>query len=490
MIPPSWTLLIDRSVRRREQGRLVIGGAPLGVLRLTPAGARVVDRLATGEPVGDRVADQKLVKRLLDRGMAHPRPVSDPNGEPPSAGSLAVIIPVKDDPEGLRSTLNGLDVTDSSAEADAVVVVDDGSRPPLGPCPSVTMLRNERPLGPGGARNRGIDITTEPFLAFVDAGVNIDRDRLRALCAHFADPAVVAVAPRVRSRSPFGDSTGPDPGRAARWLERYEHDHSPLDLGPHPARVGPGTPVGYVPSACLIVRRSALRSVGPFDPALRFGEDVDLVWRLGSVGSIRYDPSVVATHPHRRSLASFVRQRFSYGSSAGALASRHGDAVAPMRASAWTYGVIAALLLGRPLVALGLHAYSTMALARKLGDLPDAGIEALRFTALGNGWALRTASQNTLRVWWPLTVVAVLCRPTRRIGIRTLAASIVGRVLTRSWSVLGLVDDVAYGSGVLVGTVIVRSPAALLPAAVGQSGSGNATMRSSRATTSRAWMPR
>ena len=45
------------------------------------------------------------------------------------------------------------------------------------------------------------------------------------------------------------------------------------------------TKVSYVPTAALLVRRAALDSVTPgggavFDPALRYGEDVDLVWRL------------------------------------------------------------------------------------------------------------------------------------------------------------------------------------------------------------------
>ncbi len=151
---------------------------------------------------------------------------------------------------------------------------------------------------------------------------------------------------------------------------------------------------------------------------------------------------------------------------------------------------MAALLLGRPLVALGLHGYSTVALARKLGDLPDPAIEAIRFTTLGNGWALRTASRNALRAWWPLTASALAVGPTRRLGRRALAAAIVERLLSRNSSALGLVDDLSYGAGVVFGAVSARSPGALLPAIVGQSWSGRATIRSSSATTSRASMLR
>ena len=77
----------------------------------------------------------------------------------------------------------------------------------------------------------------------------------------------------------------------------------------------PGSRVSYVPTAALLVRRSALDSVaiddaaipapghlagpgplssrGVFDPALRYGEDVDLIWRLHDAGwRVRYEPSV------------------------------------------------------------------------------------------------------------------------------------------------------------------------------------------------------
>ena len=46
--------------------------------------------------------------------------------------------------------------------------------------------------------------------------------------------------------------------------------------------------VPYVPSAALIVRTELAR----FDEALRYGEDVDLVWRLHDAGHrVIYDPT-------------------------------------------------------------------------------------------------------------------------------------------------------------------------------------------------------
>jgi len=83
---------------------------------------------------------------------------------------------------------------------------------------------------------------------------------------------------------------------------------SPLDMGPN--RIVP-----YVPSAALIVRTPVR-----FDETLRYGEDVDLIWRLLDQGHrVVYDPSVVVLHHE----ADVLRRRFRYGTSAAPLAARH-----------------------------------------------------------------------------------------------------------------------------------------------------------------------
>ena len=85
--------------------------------------------------------------------------------------------------------------------------------------------------------------------------------------------------------SPPGSGQPPvAPGRRDRVVHRFGLAHSPLDLGPDEGEVGPDRAVRYVPTAALVVRRSALEEAGGFDPTLRVGEDVDLVWRLVEAG--------------------------------------------------------------------------------------------------------------------------------------------------------------------------------------------------------------
>ena len=127
-------------------------------------------------------------------------------------------------------------------------------------------------------------------MAFVDSDCTVPAGWLSGLTWLFDDPSIGAVAPRVR---PAG---APHPHRA-RVVDRYGDARSALDLGPDEGEVGPDRAVRYVPTAALVARREAVAAVGGFDPGMRVGEDVDLVWRLVEAGwRVRYQPEVAVAH--------------------------------------------------------------------------------------------------------------------------------------------------------------------------------------------------
>lgn len=88
--------------------------------------------------------------------------------------TLTLAIPVHDDAEGLGHLLSRLEPL--SGVLAQVIVVDDGSPLPLEeeglPLPGgvpLTLLRHNRALGPGAARNRALDAVESPHLMFLDA---------------------------------------------------------------------------------------------------------------------------------------------------------------------------------------------------------------------------------------------------------------------------------------------------------------------------------
>ncbi len=458
-LPAGFGVALAAGTRRIDDGTVLVGGVPLRLLRLTPAGARLVDEWCEGAPVADGAGGQRLARRLLDGGLAHPRP----GGAKRPYGPLdvSVVIPFRGEVAELALTLAALGPTGE------VIVVDDGSVDPqataaVARATGARLLRHERSHGPGSARETGWRAAQRPVIAFVDAEVEPARGWLDGLLAHLADPLVAAVAPRV---VPIARPSTP------RWLERYEQARSPLDLGAVEAVVRPGSPVSYVPTAVLVVRRSALEAVGGFDEDLRFGEDVDLVWRLGTSGfAVRYEPATTASHPSRTGARAWLRQRHDYGRSAGRLGVRHGAAVAPLRVSGWSAAAWGLVVGGAPVAGAVVGAGTTVALAPKLRTLRHPIQEALRLAGKGHLYAGLQVASALRRAWLPAALLLTLHRRSRP---ALLAAAVVPPAIELvqrrpgldpvRWTALRLVDDGAYCVGLWRGAVETRSISPLIP---------------------------
>jgi mycofactocin system glycosyltransferase len=467
-LPAGMRLAIDPSVRRVDGGRVLIGGSPVRILRLTAAGAGLVDRLAAGEPVGESRAAQRLVRRLLDGGLAHPVWRDGAGRLSFTAADVTVVIPVYARPEGLRATLASL-----AADPDGptqVIVVDDGSPDAesvarVAADAGATLVLLAVNGGPAAARNRGLAEVTTPLVAFVDTEVELPIGWHVPLLAHFADPSVVAVAPRVRPESPTRVEK-------AGVIQRYEQDRSPLDLGRAEARVSPRTRVAYVPTAMLVARVGAVRRVGGFDEDLRFGEDVDLTWRLLEAGQrVRYEPGLIVTHPVRPDFGAWLRQRYSYGRSAAPLARRHPGALAPVSVSAWSASSWLLAAGGLPAVGVGVGAVAALQLPGRLQGLDHPWAEGLRLAGSGTWSAWRPLSTAVTRTWWPAALGASLVSKRAR---RAVFAAVVIPPLVdwcqgeRSldparYFALRIADDLAYGAGVWAGCVGERTAEALRP---------------------------
>jgi mycofactocin glycosyltransferase len=441
-------LVLDQGVRRAAT--TLTGGSPRRVLQMNAAGWQALRALERGDATSP--AAQALARRLLDAGIAHPRPRSRA-----TLGNVTVVIPTRDRPEQLDRCLGALD---RGVEA---IVVDDGSgdRAALA---RVTARHGARrvcrdaPGGPAAARNVALAAVKSELVAFVDSDCFPAGVWLRALAGHFEDPLVGAVAPRVR----------PLAGKHKSALQRYLEFRSPLDMGPKEAGVQPGGPVPYVPAAALLVRRCALG--GGFDTDLRYGEDVDLVWRLLDAGwRVRYDPRVAVGHQEPDTLRQVLARRFRYGSSAAQLARRHPDRLAPVALRPWPTLVATLMLCRRPLPAAIVAYQQSTVLAdrvRRLGLARAWGVRwfaeatygsILSLARYGGTFALPVALAYALRKRRPV-VLALLVLPAIE-DRRRRAASLD----PLRWVALALLDDGAYGAGVWWGCIRTGDFRALIP---------------------------
>lgn len=278
--------------------------------------------------------------------------------------AFTVVVCTRDRPGPLARCLAALARLDGAVHE--VVVVDSASEgSATREVVEATPFRYVREEMPGldRARNRGAVEARHGLLAYTDDDAEADPGWLRGLAAAFADPGVAAVAGRVLA----AEVETP----AQRLFERHG---AGMDKGAVPRelrsdgmrawervatqRIGVG--------ANLAVRKEALLAIGGFDPALDVGTpargagDLDLFHRLLRAGlAIRYEPSAIVRHHHRRDMAELRRQLRDNGCSFGVYLiqlCREGDAAD--RRAAVSFALLRWLpwLAGRTVKGLlGLH---------------------------------------------------------------------------------------------------------------------------------------
>ena|GEM_PF-41643 len=541
--PASWVpaFFTDSSVRRcGGEGRFLLGGSPIRLFSLTSAGAALMDRIELHQSFDASPAEGQLIRRWLDVGVLHPR-ADLSNGVCVNA-MITLVIPVRDRAAGVERLLASVaaDYAAGSLWLAEIIIVDDGSTELFvvqfdqALLPPTRVIRCEQSGGPALARNLGLAQVETEFVAFVDSDCAVTLGWLDPLMAQFGDPSVMTVGPRVAAVAPAAAvvavaSPATRSTVTARCvaglqaaLEQYELFRSPLDLGPQPGRVKPGTRVSYLPSAALVMRTEVIRQAGGFNPAMRVGEDVDLIWRLtegdrntsasarwasagsdsarwasagsdsagsdsagsdsahsdsaGSDSAVRYEPASVVHHQIRSDLGAWLQQRVSYGSSAAALERAHPGMVAPAVISPWSAAVWGLAATGHLVAASALAIGTTVQLGKKLPELPVA--EVVRLGIGGHLGAGRQLARSVQRVWWPVAVpVAVLNRRARSAVLGAVVLTAVGSLRERRSTAptrlrgraalgfvgLGLLDDMSYGAGVWLGCLRERSLKALLP---------------------------
>ena len=453
---------------------MLVGGSPVRVLRLTPAGARAVAGWFSGVPVADSRAARALARRLLDAAIAHPDwgACAGDDGSP-GVDDVTVVIPVRDRQAELARCLAGLRGLPN------VVVVDDGSADPAG-IAAICAEHGARVVhravngGPGAARNTGLAAASTGLVAFLDSDCVPAPGWLDRLLPHFRDPAVGAVAPRI---VPHEAGTS--------WLARYEGASSTLDMGARPSIVRPGARVSYVPGAALVVRAAAAGA--GFAAGMYVGEDVDFGWRMSAAGwRIRYEPAAVMGHDHRVRFRAWFSRRREYGTSAAALEQLHPGAVRPLYASWWTVAAWAAALSGRPVTAATVTGTATALLARRLSrvtgerwPVPATPAHATaaawplagRLAAGGTVAAARPLGSAVSRTWWPVAIPAAVAVPRLRLPVAalTLAPPLLDWADRRPplgparYVAARLLDDAAYSLGVWQGCLRRRTIRPLLP---------------------------
>jgi glycosyltransferase involved in cell wall biosynthesis len=208
-----------------------------------------------------------------------------------SASGIVVVIPVYNDPEGIRTTLDS--VLSQSTEQDyRVVVVDNNStdRTPeiVRSYDDRISLYHENDIQSSyAARNTGIRNTDADLLAFIDADMTVPNGWLDTALEEFETAHADYMGCNVELGLPD------DPSLAARY---DHHTGFPVE--------GYLESQHFVPTCCLFVRRAVFADVGLFDHRLESGGDKEFGNRVNNAGyDQHFAENVTLYHPTRDSIA-------------------------------------------------------------------------------------------------------------------------------------------------------------------------------------------
>jgi glycosyltransferase involved in cell wall biosynthesis len=224
----------------------------------------------------------------------------------------SVIVPVYNDPDGIRTTLDSL--VDQTATDYEVVVVDNGSTDET---PTIVeeyaddervRLVTERAIRSSyAARNSGIEAADGAYLCFLDADTRVNSTYIERVTAAMRDDGHDYAGCRVEVVDADGP-VGTFVAATAFPVERFLATEA------------------FVPTCCLTVHRRVVEAVGGFDDLLVSGGDDEFGKRVAGAGFDQaYLADVVVFHPARATVGALVAKYSRIGRGREQLARRHPD---------------------------------------------------------------------------------------------------------------------------------------------------------------------
>jgi glycosyltransferase involved in cell wall biosynthesis len=218
--------------------------------------------------------------------------------------AFSIIVPTRDRPGSLARCLASLSRLKYQRDAFEVIVVNDGGKAPpadvIGQFESARLVSTSH-VGPGAARNVGVDHSRFDHLVFIDDDCTAHPDWLGIISGHLAASAGSPVGGRVVNALESNRYARASQG-LQDFLYRWYHEDR---RGEFP----------FFTTNNLGVSRRDFDLIGGFDSTFPFAsEDRDWCDRATHAGhALRYAPDAIVYHWHELSLSKFLVQHYRYG---------------------------------------------------------------------------------------------------------------------------------------------------------------------------------
>jgi len=237
---------------------------------------------------------------------------------------LSVVVPVYNDPAGVRETLRSLTEQRCSADRYEVLVVDNDSTDWTTDVidefaeryPNLVVGLSETDVQSSyAARNTGIEHARANVIAFVDADMTVEPTWVDAVCDVFERSSVDYLGYEVELYVPDGESTF--------WAQYDLTTGLPVRHYLRTKR--------FAPTCALAVRATVFDEVGRFDESLVSGGDKEFGRRVDDAGfAMGFEASITVRHPARTTFRAHVKKARRIGRGQAQLWERHGLATHPL----------------------------------------------------------------------------------------------------------------------------------------------------------------
>lgn len=212
---------------------------------------------------------------------------------------VSVIVPVYNDPDGIRRCLTALTEQTYPDDQYEVLAVDNGSTDNtpevVRDFERVELLVEDEIQGSYAARNRGIEAATGEIFAFTDADCT-------------PDPNWIAAGVETLDR----DDTDLVGGRVVFEFSDQKTAAERFDASVN-MRNDQSVQDGVVKTANVIVRRAVVEDIGPFPQHLPSGGDVHWTGAATDAGyTLVYGEDVIVRHPSRQ-FRELLRKQYRVG---------------------------------------------------------------------------------------------------------------------------------------------------------------------------------
>lgn len=180
---------------------------------------------------------------------------------------------------------------------------DDGTKEYLDSLLSNSRIKiiHQQQAGPAAARNAGIKIAKDEFIAFTDDDCVVPREWLRQLYLVFQSSQIDIVGGRVQNASPLNIYSEVSQ-ETTNFFVQHLHEQNPN--------------FGFLTSNNIAYRTATVRNVGGFDERFRFagGEERALNQKIISKGGRSlFVRDIVVQHHQELTLRTYLRQQSCYG---------------------------------------------------------------------------------------------------------------------------------------------------------------------------------